>query len=666
MEVSPLPTAKMALGIYICKNYSIIELEGDKNMSIPSTSLDGSPINLDTASSRELNRAARKACGRNGQGTLLVAKGNLTYEVLVKKNWYKSPKIISARLSGRTAALSNAKAMDLSEKGFHLGAFRGRSGLTNALRQVDKQEEIRNQEKENAKTKVNEIMGQYGRRSTIASSDWEIIKNLIGSGLLDINFVGDLGSLLHMAVRLNNLAAVQYLVENGADVNISAEGRDSPVQVAIRCKKDPQIVGCLLGKSGIDTRKIGGGGEIPLETAIIAKNMAAFPLLLAKCKEQINIVNNKGQTPFMLAAKEGNLDAMKQMFEAGANINLRDSQGNTASMLAAAAGNRAAMEYLESLEGADKTLKNNDGLTASKILEKVENKKYDKEVLLELAGMLKPDMSQDDITAFRAKISTIKDKENLNMEYAEGRPVLLSNAVATGNREIVECLIDAGARIDTVNIYEDCPLTVAIASNDLNMLKFLFEKLKQSGVSRDRILQQKADMVRAAISGSVGPEFLAYIVREGIRLEQVKTMMGSSEEVTVFDYAKRNLASIMESLENESDGRKDRKRMNELTEAIGNLTQVIEFLESLENPNEAEDSTGSLEPDEAEDLLGSFGYDKPEGLSFDDEVSADEGDDPPNDAASLPNEDANSAIEDADSSIVEENSVGEGDKSVPR
>ena len=76
-----------------------------------------------------------------------------------------------------------------------------------------------------------------------------------------------------------------------------------------------------------------------------------------------NLVDNKGKTALMAAAKKGNKTICKALLDAGADVNAKDDRGRTALMRAAYGGYPSLVEKLLSY-GADKDMEDKQGNVA--------------------------------------------------------------------------------------------------------------------------------------------------------------------------------------------------------------------------------------------------------------------------------------------------------------
>ena len=94
-----------------------------------------------------------------------------------------------------------------------------------------------------------------------------------------------------MASRSGHLEIVQYLTENGADVNISTNAGWTPLNIAA------------------------DRGYLEIITHLI------------DCGAEINSQNNKGATPLFNACKNGHYEIVRILIESGADVNIEDCIG---------------------------------------------------------------------------------------------------------------------------------------------------------------------------------------------------------------------------------------------------------------------------------------------------------------------------------------------------
>jgi uncharacterized protein len=95
-------------------------------------------------------------------------------------------------------------------------------------------------------------------------------------------------------------------------------------------------------------------GHYPIHTAILQKNMPAFTFLLSKDKVA-TLADVKGQTALHYVARYGANDMLEACCKASLDLDIRDKDLQTPIMLAAAAGRLDAVKMLND-KGADTTL----------------------------------------------------------------------------------------------------------------------------------------------------------------------------------------------------------------------------------------------------------------------------------------------------------------------
>lgn len=118
-------------------------------------------------------------------------------------------------------------------------------------------------------------------------------------------------------------------------------------------------------KAGANVNAANHKGYTSLVFAIEEKNPAMVKTLIQlKADVNASVGTPHKTTPLILAAfDQTNVETVKLLIKAKANLNARDTGGNTALMLAAHIGKTEIVQELLNA-GADKSLKNNSGITA--------------------------------------------------------------------------------------------------------------------------------------------------------------------------------------------------------------------------------------------------------------------------------------------------------------
>ena len=239
------------------------------------------------------------------------------------------------------------------------------------------------------------------------SGDFQKAETFLQNGV-DINATafGKM-SALHFAVLDNLLHVVKFLLANDADVNVPNELKMTPLHLAARdgnavilaelLKQNPKLEArdfqelpplyyavsggheaCvkLLLKAGADVKfTTHPVFKTPLiMTAVVQNNPAVLDALLSGGID-LQAKNGIGENAllrtlnlFISSKNPAKLKLAEILIRAGIDVNCRDERGITALMYAAALGNETLIQLLLK-HGADKTLKDGQGRTASAYLD---------------------------------------------------------------------------------------------------------------------------------------------------------------------------------------------------------------------------------------------------------------------------------------------------------
>merc|ERR1712014_468925 len=187
-------------------------------------------------------------------------------------------------------------------------------------------------------------------------------KGLIKS--VDINETDEYGFTgLHMASENGHLKIVEELVAAGAKLDpLVFDSYLLPLHMAIN-KNHTAIAKLLIEKGAkLDEKSYSGACCAPIHYAILKENQEIFKLLMSK-KCDINIPDDiNGNSPLFLATTLKQIDTMKALIAAKADVNLADWEGKTPAHFAAYNGyavleladkakEAAFVEYLKACEG---------------------------------------------------------------------------------------------------------------------------------------------------------------------------------------------------------------------------------------------------------------------------------------------------------------------------
>ncbi|MGW8392491.1 ankyrin repeat domain-containing protein [Pseudoduganella sp. HUAS MS19] len=154
------------------------------------------------------------------------------------------------------------------------------------------------------------------------------------------------------AVRIDDERTVQAVLARGLDPNLHEPERgETGLIIALR-HDAMRVARLLLAQPGVKVDQPAPNGNTALMMAALQKNMPAVLALLEKGAQ----INRPGWTALHYAAAAGDLDIMKLLLERHAYIDAASPTGTTPLMLAAREGQEDAVQLL--LEaGADAALK---------------------------------------------------------------------------------------------------------------------------------------------------------------------------------------------------------------------------------------------------------------------------------------------------------------------
>jgi ankyrin repeat protein len=132
---------------------------------------------------------------------------------------------------------------------------------------------------------------------------------------------------LHMAALYDNPAAVQALIELGADVNAKDTYDFTPL---MECFLSNISIARMLIAAGANVNAANKKGKGPLYFAARHGNLEMAKLLLQK-GAKVNKKNKiNGMIPLHWAASQGDYEIAKLLLDNGAEINAKDNEGHTA------------------------------------------------------------------------------------------------------------------------------------------------------------------------------------------------------------------------------------------------------------------------------------------------------------------------------------------------
>lgn len=172
--------------------------------------------------------------------------------------------------------------------------------------------------------------------NSIRRNNTDVPEIFIKNKQFDVNKIGDYTPLVQF-VREENIPAVQFLIQQNADINLA-----------------------------------GTNGMTPLLEAMKKNNMAITNILLEYATLNVNQPDDKDVTPLMKAAGKKKLskDFVAALLKHGAQMDAVDKMGENALFKAARAGNGAALKYM--MENGGLALANHQNANGQTILDVLE------------------------------------------------------------------------------------------------------------------------------------------------------------------------------------------------------------------------------------------------------------------------------------------------------
>lgn len=132
------------------------------------------------------------------------------------------------------------------------------------------------------------------------------------------------------------LVGAKKAIKEGADVNISSE-KGVTLLIRLACSKNSKAIryleNILSHTNLVNVDQKDGDGNTALSLAAGIENIDSIRLLL-KAGADVNSINRIGQTPLMMACALGNIELVKLLLKNGADASMKDSSNRSTSFYA--------------------------------------------------------------------------------------------------------------------------------------------------------------------------------------------------------------------------------------------------------------------------------------------------------------------------------------------
>ena len=188
-----------------------------------------------------------------------------------------------------------------------------------------------------------DMESKYGKTpliSAVVNGQVDIVKYLIDNGA-DVNGIG---AENYTAITVaKSLEMVMVLVDSGADVN--SINMNKPVLISAVENEQIAIVEYLLANGADVNVKVDNN-----YSAISYPNNLAIVKILVESGADVNFRNSYNSTPLIFATSRGDLDIVKYLVDNGADINLQNDDGSKAIDIATANGHKKIVKYLSKIK----------------------------------------------------------------------------------------------------------------------------------------------------------------------------------------------------------------------------------------------------------------------------------------------------------------------------
>jgi ankyrin repeat protein len=200
-------------------------------------------------------------------------------------------------------------------------------------------------------------MAQEGNKliEAVMYQDLASVKTLINQGV-DVNFKDQQSgsTALIIAANFGFSEIAEFLIDNGADINLQANNGTSPLMAAAGSSE--QIFKLLLGKGADITLKNATGTTAftsSLTGILRGRVTISIPEMLLEKGANVDEAPDKGPakgyTGLMMAARNNHSDLVKFLVDKNADIQAVAHDGSTALSLAGKEGNEQMITLLKSL-----------------------------------------------------------------------------------------------------------------------------------------------------------------------------------------------------------------------------------------------------------------------------------------------------------------------------
>jgi ankyrin repeat protein len=337
-------------------------------------------------------------------------------------------------------------------------------------------------------------------------------------------------TVLHYAAGWKLDGYIPMIVQRGAALEAVNATGETPLFSAIKADSPSTVQVLLAAGASIGARDTMGNSGLHAAVRWNAVNAAAA---LIAARANINAHASNGKTPLHDAVRLGITGMTAILIANGANLEVRDNDGNTPFMEAIMAGYASTAERLAEL-GSDPMIRNNRGDTPLHVAVGMERQDLIN-LLLNLGASIhgKNNMGrspfQTALTISPRFVSTLLTKDRILVPDDEGHSPLHIAVLEDAPLNMLQTIINQGARLSAVDSIGYIPLRLAVEKKAWDMAKLLanagsdvFSVADDGKTPAELALAAGNEGIRALFSGqginardSSGNTILHYAAKEG-------------------------------------------------------------------------------------------------------------------------------------------------------
>ena len=275
-------------------------------------------------------------------------------------------------------------------------------------------------------------------------------------------YLGDV-SPLQYAIFKNNTNIINTLLHYGADINRKDSLGDNALMYAARFSS-AEVIDTILNYSSNSYRVVDIYGNTPLHNASSLGNTNALIALMNRTPININIQNINGDTPLHLAVKNNNSNTYRFLLLKGADYTIKNYDGKTASdLLYGDSVENIIGSFEETNIYSTNSYNNINSIQANNVNNIVEDFLYD-------------NMPDDDASYYK--------KENNEYQPTQLDSKILFDAIYKDDAALIHNAISNTVDINTRNAEGFTPLLYAIHYDKTNALNILLSYTNKIDINK--------------------------------------------------------------------------------------------------------------------------------------------------------------------------------------